>query len=89
MSQIEYNDGGAVTPEMQAKFLSRYAHFEGAVGDDRYYTYEPIAASKNIAGIAGKGFKVTVVDGKAVQVTRMTAEEAKTMVACSKLKFGE
>lgn len=86
---VGYRDGGAVTPEMQAAFLSKYAHFEGAVGNDKYYSYETPAPSKNIKSINGKAFKVTYVDGKVVQVTKMSAEEAKTIVACSKLKFGE
>ena len=89
MSQIEYNDGGVVTPEMQAKFLSRYAHLEGIVGDDRYYSYETPTPSKNINGINGKAFKVTYVDGKAVQVTKMTIDDARKIIECSKLKFGE
>lgn len=76
---VGYRDGGAVTPEMQASFLSKYAHFEGAVGNDKYYSYAE----------TGKGFKVTTVDGKVVQITKMSAEEAKTIVTCSKLKFGE
>lgn len=79
MKENEYNNGGSVTPEMQAVFLGKYAHLEGIVGDDKYYTYAE----------TGKGFRVTFVDGKAVQVTKMSAEEAKTMVACSKLKFGD
>ena len=70
---------GYITPEKQASFLAKYAHLEGIVGDEYYYTYNE----------TGKGFRVTKVDGKAVQITKMTAEEAKTMVACSKLKFGE
>lgn len=86
MKETEYSNGGSVTPEMQAEFLSRYAHLEGIVGNDWYYTYDNVVPFNRIRG---KGFKVTVVDGKAVQVTKMTSEEAKTMVACSKLKFGE
>ena len=79
MKEVEYNNGGTVTPEMQAAFLSKYAHLEGIVGNDKYYSYTE----------TGKGFRVTFVDGKAVQVTKMSAEEAKTMVACGNLKFGE
>ena len=79
MKENEYNNGGSVTPEMQATFLSKYAHLEGIVGNDKYYTYTE----------TGKGFRVTFIDGKAVQVTKMSADEAKTMVACSKLKFGD
>ena len=79
MKEVEYNNGGTVTPEMQAAFLSKYAHLEGIVGNNKYYSYAE----------TGKGFCVTFVGGKAVQITKMTAEEAKTMVACSNLKFGE
>ena len=89
MKEVEYNNGGSITPEMQAAFLSKYAHLEGIVGDDKYYSYETSAPSKNIKSINGKAFKVTYVNGKAVQVTKMTIEEAKTMVACGNLKFGE
>ena len=81
MKEVTYNDGGSVTPEMQAEFLSRYAHLEGITDDGitKYYSYPE----------TGKGFKVTFFNGKAVQVTRMSIDEVKTMVACSKLKFGE
>ena len=79
MKEVTYSEGGSVTPEMQYEFLKRYAHFEGAVGDDKYYSYEE----------TGKGFCVKFVNGKPVQVIKMSANEAKTMVACSKLKFGE
>lgn len=78
MKNGEVNNG-CITPEKQAEFLSKYAHLEGIVGDDWYYTYDE----------TGKGFRVTKLDGCVVQVSKMSAQEAKTMVACSKLKFGE
>lgn len=72
-------NNGCITPDKQAEFLSKYAHLEGIVGNDWYYTYEE----------TGKGFRVTKIDGKTVQINKMSANEAKTMVACSKLKFNE
>ena len=89
MKEVTYSAGGYVTPEMQAEFLSRYAHLEVIVGDDQYYSYETPAPSKNIKGINGKAFKVTYVNGKAIQVTKMTVDEARKIIECSKLKFGE
>lgn len=70
---------GYVTPEKQAAFLAKYAHLEGIVGNDSYYTYSE----------TGKGFRVTRLNGEVVQIVKMSANEAKTMVACSKLKFGD
>ena len=78
MKNGEVNNG-CITPEKQAEFLSKYAHLEGIVGDDWYYTYDE----------TGKGFRVTKLNGSVVQISKMSAQEAKTMVACSKLKFGE
>ena len=78
MRHGEISDG-CITPEKQAEFLSKYAHLEGIVGNDWYYTYEETV----------KGFRVTNIDGKTVQINKMSANEAKTMVACSKLKFNE
>ena len=78
MKNGEVNNG-CITPEKQAEFLSKYAHLEGIVGDDWYYTYDE----------TGKGFRVTKLDGHVVQISKMSAQEAKTMVACSKLKFGD
>jgi hypothetical protein len=72
-------DNGCITLEKQAAFLAKYAHLEGIVGNDSYYTYAE----------TGKGFRVTKLNGQVVQVSKMTADEAKTMVACSKLKFGD
>lgn len=76
------SDGGAVTPEMQYEWLKKYAHLEGIVGNSKYFVY-------NIATGLDVGFQVIVVDGKPVQVMKMTKDEAKTIVACSKLKFGD
>ena len=79
MRETTYSEGGSVTPEMQYEFLKRYAHFEGTVGEDKYFTYVGM----------GKGFCVKFADGKPVQVIKMTEREAKTMVICDRLKFGE
>lgn len=70
-------DGGCVTPEMQAEYLSLYGHFIGKVGNEKYYT------------AFNSGYRVIFVDGKAVQVIKMTPVDAETMVSCSSLKFGK
>lgn len=73
---------GYVTPEAQAEFLTKHAHLEGIVpfdaldGNVKYYTYN------------GQGFKVICVDGKAIQINKMDADEVKRIVSCSKIKFG-
>lgn len=83
MRENVYNDGGVITPEMQATFLNKYAHLEGIINDGpftyNYYSYPE----------TGKGFKVTLTDGKAVQVDKMSVNDVKTIVSCNKLKFGE
>ena len=82
-------DGGAITPEMQAEFLAKYAHLIGIVGNDKYYVYDTPALSKTIEWTLDKAFKVITIDGKAVQVVTMSKKEAETMVKCSNLKFGD
>lgn len=73
---------GCITPQAQAEFLAKHGHLEGIVnmtsmsGKVKYYTYN------------GDGFKVICVDGKAVQVNQMDADEVKKIVSCAKLKFG-
>ena len=73
---------GCLKPEAQAEFLAKHGHLEGIVpfvaldGNVKYYTHN------------GQGFKVICVDGKAVQVNKMDADEVKRIVSCSKLDFG-
>ena len=80
------SDGGAITPEMQAEFLAKYAHLIGIVGTDKYYAYEHNASGNKLSD---KAFRVIFVDGKPVQVIKMSKKEAETMVKCSNLKFGD
>lgn len=74
-----YDDGG-VTPDMQRQWLESHAHLEGITISDgvtnKYFT------------LGDDGFKVICYNGIAVQLIKFRAEEIKTMVACSKLKFG-
>ena len=91
-----------ITPEIQENFLKKYGHFEGSVGDDSYYTFNGLIPVQPLSGpiiftysrfidynkYECCGFKVTHVDGRAVQVTKMSADSARAMVACSKLEFG-
>lgn len=91
-----------ITPEIQENFLKKYGHLEGIVGDDSYYTFNGIIPVQPASGpilfkysryiqtnkYKCQGFKVTHVDGKAVQVFTMSAESARAMVACANLEFG-
>lgn len=74
----EYVNG--ITPDDQSKWLESHAHLEGITKSDgvtnEYFT------------LGDEGFKVICYDGVAVQLIKFKAEEIKTMVACSKLKFG-
>ena len=84
MKQVVFigKERGCLTPEAQAEFLSKHAHLEGIVpfdaldGNVKYYTYN------------GQGFKVICVDGKAIQINKIDADEVKRIVSCAKLDFG-
>lgn len=69
-----------VTPDMQRQWLESHAHLEGVTKSDgvinKYFT------------LGDEGYKVICYDGIAVQLIKFKAEEVRTMVACSKLKFG-
>lgn len=92
-----------ITPEIQENFLKKYGHLEGIVGNDTYYTFDGLIPVQPASGpIIFKysrfirtdkyeccGFKVTHVDGKAVQVSKMSSDSARAMVACANLVFGE
>jgi hypothetical protein len=89
------NHDGIITPEIQAEFLSKFAHLEGeTIGQAniivKYYTvqYDP-ALKPYPKNWKESGFKVIYYDGHPVQVERIGVEEAKTMAKCSKLKFGD
>lgn len=86
------NNNGSVTPEMQGEFLKRYAHLEGIKYDKgvavKYYTYEYPDGVPVPKGMSNCGFKVIECNGKAVQVTKIGLEEAKTMAGAINLKFG-
>lgn len=79
---IGNRENGAVTPEAQAEYLARHGHLEGIVrmtslnGVSKYYTYN------------GNGFRVMVIDDKVVHVNKMSEDEVKRVVSCSKIKFG-
>lgn len=75
----EYIDGG-ITPDMQRQWLEHHAHLEG-ITKSNGVTNEYFTLGK-------EGFKVICYEGVAVQLIKFKAEEVKTMVACSKLKFG-
>lgn len=73
---------GASIPEDQAKFLKKYGHRLGMIdflngGMDIYYSFE------------NAGFIVTEFDGKAVQVRKIPEADARLIIECQKLKFGE
>ncbi len=69
-------ENGYVTPERQAEFLAKNAHLEGIIGYVKYYTFR------------GQGFKVIHVNGKVAQINKISEDEVKRIVRCSKLKFG-
>lgn len=69
-------ENGYVTPERQAEFLAKNAHLEGIIGYVKYYTFR------------GQGFKVIHVAGKVAQINKISEDEVKRIVRCSKLKFG-
>lgn len=75
----EYIDGG-ITPDEQRQWLERNAKLEGVTTGNgmtnKYFT------------LGDNGFKVICYEGIAIQLIKFKAEEVKTMVACSKLKFG-
>ena len=86
------NDNGAITPEMQGEFLKKYAHLEGVKYEKgvavKYYTYEYPDGVPVPKGMSNCGFKVVEYNGKAVQVTKIGLEEAKTLAGVINLKFG-
>lgn len=82
---------GVVTPEMQHEYLKRWAHLEGEKIEPsgvsvKYFTVnDGVPIPKQLLDA---GFKVICYNGKAVQVNRITKDEAKTMASCLKLSFG-
>jgi len=68
---------GYVTVEAQAEFLKRYAHYVGEADGSRYYILNDF------------GYRVVIVDGKPVQLFKLSTNEAETIVKCSKLKFNK
>lgn len=74
------NNVNGVTPDMQRQWLESHAHLEGITKSDgmtnEYFT------------LGDEGYKVICYNGVAVQLIKFKANEVKTMVACSKLKFG-
>ena len=66
-----------ITPEKQSDFLKKHGHLEGVVGCNHYYT------SKE------GGYRVIILDGKAVQIIRMSKPEVLRIVSCANLKFGD
>lgn len=83
----------AITPAMQGEFLKKYAHLEGESVENvkltiKYYTYESINGAPVCHGLANAGFKVIEYDGKAIQVTKMGADEARLLGKNTKLQFG-
>ena len=79
-------DEGIITPEVQAEFLKKYAHLIGIIGEDKYYVYDHKPVSHELSD---KAFRVIHVNGKPVQIIKMSKEEAETLVKCSNLKLGD
>lgn len=67
---------GYVTPEKQAEFLGKHGHLEAILKDGKLYTYN------------GAGFRVIIIQGKVVQIIKMSEYEIRTMASCANLKFG-
>lgn len=79
-------DGGAVTPEMQAQWLAKWAHLIGQVDGDKYYVYDSEPVANELKDVA---FRVIFADGKPVQVMKMEKKAAETIVGNANLKFGD
>lgn len=74
------NHDGVITPQAQAEHLKKNGHLEGestnGINVVKYYT------------MGDSGYRVLMYNGKAIQVTKMTAEEAALMAKTSMLRFG-
>ena len=74
---------GYITPERQAGFLAHHGHLEGTIfSKDNNRNFEQLFTFR------GQGFRVIYVGGQVAQIIKMSEDAVKTMVACSKLKFG-
>lgn len=90
---MEKNQSSAITPEIQGEFLKKYAHLEGENVENvsltiKYYTYTSIDGAPVCIGLRDAGFKVIEYDGKAIQVVKMGADEARLLGKNTKLQFG-
>ena len=70
-------DNGAITPEAQYSFLKKYGHYIGEAMESRFSTFNSY------------GYRVYIVDGKPVQIFKLSTDEAETIVKCNKLKFNK